>query len=293
MYAAYQESKGGLQQLSTPIELNWYPYVSSYYGYRLNPFSKQKQLHKGLDIAVPEGTAVYAGQSGIVATAGYHDEYGNYIVIEDEDGLISKYAHLSSVDVTAGQDVEMGEKIGETGSTGSSTGSHLHIEVFYGGEYYNPLFYFDVGTGTLYGEALGGSGSVVPPGTYDDATVQALMEEAARYIGMPYTFGGTPPESFDCSGYVCWVYSNSGAYDLPRTTAQGIYDQCRHISAGEARAGDLIFFTGTYNAGRPVTHVGIYCGNGVMAHCGSPIKYSNINTSYWQSHFYGWGRLLE
>ena len=76
-----------------------------------------------------------------------------------------------------------------------------------------------------------------------------------------------------------------------RTTAQGIYDQCTPVSAADAKAGDIIFFTGTYNAGRPVTHVGIYCGNGTMVHCGDPIQYTSINTSYWQSHFYGFGRL--
>lgn len=103
---------------------------------------------------------------------------------------------------------------------------------------------------------------MIPPESYDDATVQTLMREANRYLGMPYTFGGTAPASFDCSGFVCWVFSNSGVHNLPRTTAQGIYDQCTPVSAADAKAGDIIFFTGTYNAGRPVTHVGIYCGNG-------------------------------
>ena len=146
-----------------------------------------------------------------------------------------------------------------------------------------------------YGETPGGTGggtsNVIPPESYDDATVQTLMREANRYLGMPYTFGGTAPASFDCSGFVCWVFSNSGVHNLPRTTAQGIYDQCTPVSAADAKAGDIIFFTGTYNAGRPVTHVGIYCGNGTMVHCGDPIQYTSINTSYWQSHFYGFGRL--
>ena len=80
---------------------------------------------------------------------------------------------------------------------------------------------------------------------------------------------------------------------MPRTTAQGIYDQCTPIAASEAKAGDLIFFQGTYDTGddRDVTHVGIYCGNGVMLHCGDPIKYASINTAYWQSHFYSFGRV--
>ena len=148
---------------------------------------------------------------------------------------------------------------------------------------------------TSYGEAPGsgsGGGNAIPPDSYDDATVQALMEEAAKYLGYPYVWGGSSPStSFDCSGFVCWVFTNSGVHDLPRTTAQGIYDQCIPVSATDAKAGDIIFFTGTYNSPGPVSHVGIYCGNGVMIHCGDPIKYANINTSYWQSHFYSFGRL--
>ena len=298
LYSAYRESHGGLQQLASPLDLDWYSLVNSYYGYRYDLESKQRQLHRGLDIAAMAGATVYAGQDGIVTTAGYHDDYGNYVVIEDADGLVSKYAHLSSLSVSAGQAVEKGDQVGVTGGTGSSTGSHLHIELLYEGEYYNPLFYFDIGSGSLYGDAGGSSPSggnvqVQPSESYSDETIQRLMAEADRYMGMPYTFGGTPPYSFDCSAYVCWVYSNSGVYDLPRTTAQGIYDQCAQVSPDEAQAGDLIFFTGTYNAGRPVTHVGIYCGNGVMAHCGDPIQYTSIHTAYWQSHFYGYGRLIE
>lgn len=103
--------------------------------------------------------------------------------------------------------------------------------------------------------------------------------------------GSSPSTSFDCSGFVCWVFTNSGVHNLPRTTAQGIYDQCTPVSAADAKAGDIIFFTGTYNSPGPVSHVGIYCGNGVMIHCGDPIKYASINTPYWQSHFYSFGRL--
>ena len=121
---------------------------------------------------------------------------------------------------------------------------------------------------------------------------EGIYETGSQYIGLKYRSGGRAPNTgFDCSGFVCWVFTNSGVHNLPRTTAQGIYDQCTPVSAADAKAGDIIFFTGTYNAGRPVTHVGIYCGNGTMVHCGDPIQYTSINTSYWQSHFYGFGRL--
>ena len=294
IYAGYNETHGLIQQFYTPLDLYWYNYVSSYYGYRINPVTGAEQFHRGVDIAVPTGTTVYASMDGTVTTAAYDSSYGNYVVIEDGNGYCTKYAHLNSLSVSPGQTVKHGDVIGTTGNTGSSTGSHLHIECLYNGEYYNPLFYFEAGEGTLYGEAPGagsGGGNAIPPDSYDDATVQALMEEAAKYLGYPYVWGGSSPStSFDCSGFVCWVFTNSGVHNLPRTTAQGIYDQCTPVSAADAKAGDIIFFKGTYNTSG-VSHVGIYCGGGVMIHCGDPIKYSNINTSYWQSHFYSFGRL--
>jgi murein DD-endopeptidase MepM/ murein hydrolase activator NlpD len=295
IYALCNETHGLTQQFYKPLDLYWYNYVSSYYGYRINPTTGQEQLHRGVDIAVPTGTTVYAAMDGTVTTATYDSYYGNYVVIEDDKGYCTKYAHLDTLTVSAGQSITHGEVIGTTGNTGSSTGSHLHLECLYNGEYYNPLFYFEAGTETLYGEVASGSGSdgnIIPPDAYDDEQVQKLMEEAAKYLGYPYVWGGSSPStSFDCSGYVCWVFTNSGVHNLPRTTAQGIYDQCTKVSVSEAKAGDIIFFTGTYASAGPVSHVGIYCGNGMMIHCGDPIKYASINSSYWQSHFYSFGRL--
>jgi len=295
IYALYNETHGLTQQFYTPLNLYWYNYVSSYYGYRINPVTGAEQFHRGVDIAVQTGTEVLAAMDGTVTTAAYDSHYGNYIVIEDDKGYCTKYAHMDTLSVSAGQSVKHGDTIGTTGNTGSSTGSHLHIECLYNGEYYNPLFYFEAGEGTLYGENNvpgSGGGNTIPPDSYDDAAVQALMEEAAKYLGYPYVWGGSSPStSFDCSGFVCWVFTNSGVHNLPRTTAQGIYDQCTPVSPADAKAGDIIFFTGTYNSAGPVSHVGIYCGNGVMIHCGDPIKYASINTSYWQSHFYAFGRI--
>ena len=292
IFAMYRETNGLLQEFASPLNLYWYYYVSSYYGYRKNPVTGNEEFHRGVDIAVPTGTTVYAAHDGTVTAAAYDSHYGNYVAIEI-DGYTTKYAHMDTLSVGAGQTVEKGTIIGTTGNTGSSTGSHLHIECLYGGEYYNPLFYFDVGEGTLYGETPGGlPGNAIPPDAYDDASVQALMEEAAKYLGYPYVWGGSNPStSFDCSGFVCWVFTNSGVHNLPRTTAQGIYDQCTPVSASDAKAGDIIFFTGTYNSAGAVSHVGIYCGNGTMIHCGDPISYASINSSYWQSHFYSFGRL--
>lgn len=286
LYNLYQETKGARQEFYTPLDLDWQSYIKSYYGYRKNPVTEDRQMHRGVDISVPEGTNVYASQSGTVVTAAYDEDYGIYIVIKDSGGYMTKYAHLESRSVNAGDRVRHGQIIGKTGSTGSVTGSHLHIECLYNGEYFNPLFYFENGEGSLYDEDL--------PDIPESGDVEALLNEAKRYLGYPYVWGGSnPTTSFDCSGFVCWVLTHSGFADMPRTTAQGIYNKCAHIDPGDARPGDIIFFTGTYKSGNPVSHVGIYCGNGIMIHAGDPIKYSSINTPYWQSHFYGYGRIRK
>ncbi len=132
----------------------------------------------------------------------------------------------------------------------------------------------------------------IPGEAFDDETFAKLMEEATKYIGYPYVWGGSSPEtSFDCSGFVCWSYTKSGIYSLPRTTAQGIYNQCSSVARDELKPGDLVFFTGTYNSGSPVSHIGIYVGDNQMLHCGDPIGYANLGSSYWIKHFYGYGRL--
>ncbi len=132
----------------------------------------------------------------------------------------------------------------------------------------------------------------IPGEAFNDETFAKLMQEATKYIGFPYQWGGSTPEtSFDCSGFVCWVYTHSGVYNLPRTTAQQIYNQCTPVSKDEVKPGDLVFFTGTYQTSSPVTHIGIYVGDNQMLHCGDPIGYANLGNSYWVKHFYGFGRL--
>ena len=144
-----------------------------------------------------------------------------------------------------------------------------------------------------YGENLPLGNGFMAGAAMGNGSFEELMTEATRYIGYPYVWGGSSPvTSFDCSGYICWVYTQSGVHSLSRTTAQGIFNQCAVVPRDEARPGDLIFFTGTYAASTPVSHVGIYIGNGQMLHCGSPIGYANIQSAYWTKHFYAFGRLI-
>ena len=128
----------------------------------------------------------------------------------------------------------------------------------------------------------------VPEEYLDDETFAAILGEAEKYLGYPYVWGGSSPAtSFDCSGFVSWVINHSG-WDVGRLGAQGLYNICTPTSA--PRPGDLVFFEGTYDTSG-VSHCGIYVGDGMMIHAGDPISYANLNTSYWQSHFYAYGRL--
>ena len=150
--------------------------------------------------------------------------------------------------------------------------------------------------GEDYAAGTPGSGEYtdyeIPPEALSDERFAAMIEEAEKYLGYPYVWGGSSPStSFDCSGFVCWVINHSGAGSVGRTTAQGIFNHTTPIAPSEAKPGDIIFFTGTYDSGSAVSHVGIYVGNGMMIHCGNPISYASVNTPYWQSHFYAYGRL--
>ena len=131
-------------------------------------------------------------------------------------------------------------------------------------------------------------GYEIPPSAMEDETFAAVITEAEKYLGYPYVWGGgSPSTSFDCSGFVSWVLTNSGVCNTGRLGAQGLYNISTPVS--NPKPGDLVFFVGTYDT-PGVSHVGIYVGNSMMIHCGDPISYSNLNSSYWQAHFYAYAR---
>lgn len=134
----------------------------------------------------------------------------------------------------------------------------------------------------------------IPQETLDaDPTFARLMEEAEKYIGYPYVWGGSSPEtSFDCSGFVSYVFTNSGVYNTGRLGAKGLRSLCRNVPDDQVRPGDIVFFEGTMGDGvEGITHCGIYVGNNMMIHCGSPIGYANLTDSYWRQHFHSFGRV--
>ena len=133
----------------------------------------------------------------------------------------------------------------------------------------------------------------IPPEALEDEQFAAMIAEAEKYLGYPYVWGGSSPAtSFDCSGFVSWVINHSG-WDVGRLGAKALCNLCTPVSPANARPGDLVFFINTYDAPDPSapTHCGIYVGNNMMIHCGNPISYANLNSSYWQKHFYCYGRL--
>lgn len=294
------QTKGNRQYVKNVFGVNWLPYVTSTYGYRVHPISGEKNYHTGVDIGMAEGTDILAGHDGVVTLSGEAGGYGLCIVLEGEayDGhaLTTKYGHCSRLLVNEGQQVKAGDVIARVGNTGNSTGAHLHLEVLVDGQYLNPLYFADTGdtSASALPDGVTGSGDYfdydIPSEALGDEQFAAMIEEAEKYLGYPYVWGGASPStSFDCSGYVSWVVNHSG-WDFGRLTADGLLGVCTPVSRENAKPGDLVFFQGTYNTAG-ASHVGIYVGGGMMIHCGDPISYANINTNYWQSHFYTFGRL--
>lgn len=173
---------------------------------------------------------------------------------------------------------------------GRLTPEQTELYTAYNLTYGNRSYLFDI-TGIPVDNA-GSAGYEIPEEALSDEQFARMIREAEKYLGMAYVWGGASPEAgFDCSGFVSWVINNSGnGWDVGRQTAEGLRERCAAVSPSEARPGDLVFFQGTYNTSG-ASHVGIYVGNGMMIHAGNPVKYSNINTPYWQGHLLSYGRI--
>ena len=281
LYNLYVQSRGNRQFLGSPVSGYWYSYISSHYGYRTT--NGVTELHNGLDITPAAGTEILSVQDGTVSGVGSNSTYGNYIIIQNDKGYKTLYAHCASVSVSKGQAVSTGDVIGRAGSTGNVSTATLHIEFQYENEYYNPYFYL-----SCEGSALSGSAGTA---TGDAAT---LIQEAQKYLGTPYVWGGYSPSGFDCSGFVSYCLTNSGVRNTGHLTANGLLDICTKVSKDQLQPGDLVFFQGTYNTSG-ASHVGIYIGSGeygsgTFIHCGDPCKYGDLNSSYWTQHWLTGGR---
>lgn len=224
--------------------------VSSPFGNRMHPIYKELRFHKGIDVAAPTGTPVYAIADGTIQIAKYGTGYGNYIKVAHTNNTQALYAHLSQIAVTAGQEVKAGQVIGYVGSTGDSTGAHLHFEFHLDGKPIDPI--------SLVERTI---------------SIEALKKMREK-IGSPYAWGAYGPDTFDCSGLIYWAYRELGYRSMPRTTIEQ-YTAGVSVSRQDIKPGDLIYFKNDFNDA-PVNHVGIYVGkvNGVdqMLHAPEPGK---------------------
>ena len=180
------------------------------------------------------------------------------------------------------------DSVARSNMDGDQSGRYTLYNTTYG----NRNYLFDKATLPTYTGDEGGFGYEIPAEALTDESFAQMIAEAEKYLGFPYVWGGSSPStSFDCSGFVCWVINNCGnGWNVGRTTANGLRSHCAYVSPEEAKPGDLIFFQGTYNT-TGASHVGIYVGNGMMIHCGDPVQYTSVQTSYWQSHFLAYGRI--
>jgi len=280
------QTRGNRQYINNPLAFGWLPFVSSDYGWRIHPILGTKDRHMGVDISLPIGTDIFAGHDGVVSIAYHADGYGLFVTLTGANGLVSRYAHLDSVVVNEGQTVEMGELIAKSGNSGRSTGPHLHLEVIKNGRHLNPLFFAMTGDFNL-GPVYGIAGAPM-----SDEMFLLIWLEIQQHLGKPYVWGGSGPNVFDCSGFVSFVLNNAGiSVNVGRQTATGLYNLSTRVHPSEAKPGDLIFFHSTYSTPRPVSHVGIYIGNGQMAHAGRPVNITSIETPFWQRHFFAFGRI--
>ena len=282
-FGVLMQTQGARQLVGSPFSFNWLPHVTSHYGWRIHPIRGDRALHLGVDVGLPTGTEILSAQDGTVTFAGYSGGFGNIVIIDDGNGIVTKYAHCHTLLVRTGNTVAMGDVIATVGSTGDSTGPHLHFEVLINGAHRNPVF-FALTNPNLF-SLDGGAGAM----TAEQFAI--LYAEARRHLGVPYRYGANGPNAFDCSSYVAWVYRESGIYPLPRTTAQGIYNRSTPVPFGMQMPGDIVFFHSTYSTSDWITHIGVYLGGGRMIHAGSPVQYANINTPFWQRHLAGFGRL--
>ena len=317
----------GRQVVGNPFDFNWLPNITSHYGYRVHPISNTKEMHLGIDIGLPLGTPIFATHTGEITQVQFSNTgYGNMLRLRGEgsDGVVyyTLFAHLDEIHVTQGQEVEQGDLIATVGSTGDSTGPHLHLEVIRPAQtvtihgetinltamHLNPLFAVITWTDEQSNEAfrpVPGAGGIrnpnlpfipaIPPEAMSDERFVAILTEASRHLGARYVWGGAGPTTFDCSGFIHWVFTTAlSDWTHGRTTAQGYFDMSTPVSAENARPGDLVFFHSTFSSQRFITHIGIYVGNGQMIHTGgnpAGVEFVSLNTPFWQRHFHAFGRI--
>lgn len=258
---------------------------------------------------VPMGTKVIMnGVEYVVEDTGAFDRYGvQFDVFYGDHASASSHGHQSweayIADSNGSQEVEVTSTREvnrlDVALTNRSLDGVLRSRMdeyqrkryeLYNTTYGNRDYLFDVNSLPSFGD--GGFGYEIPAEALTDEKFARMIQEAEKYLGYPYVWGGSSPStSFDCSGFVSWVINNCGnGWNVGRQTAEGLRSYCAYVEPAQAKPGDLIFFQGTYQT-TGASHIGIYVGDNMMIHCGNPIQYANISSAYWQQHFMAFGRI--
>ena len=275
MYDMYQMTHGNRMFFGTPVPYNWHENILCHYGYYYDAVNMTVEDSDEMILSLPEGVQVMSVMDGTVKSVS-----ADKVVLVDEHDYEIILSGLKNISVSKNDTVESGQSIAKV-----SSGLKLSIRFKYRGTYYNPYFYMDTGTAVI-----------ASPGIASDKAA-ALINEAKKYLGTPYVWGGYSPSGFDCSGYVSYCLTHSGVKNTGHLTANGLLAQCRRISKDQLQPGDLVFFQGTYETSG-ASHVGIFIGSGqygsaTFIHCGDPCQYGNLNSSYWIEHWLTGGRILD
>lgn len=269
-YLTYQTNQGGRVCLESPVAADWRQSVTMPYGYRYDPEKDQVLPHSGMTFSVSPGTEILSMTDGTVLSVS-----DDTLAIKDHKSCSYILSGCASIQVKTGETVTAGQPVAAAGDT-------LRITLYQKNNSVpvNPWFYMK-----------SGSESPAEPDT-EKGTV--LIEEARKYLGTPYVWGGYSPGGFDCSGFVSYSMTHSGVLNTGHLTCDGLIGLCTRVPKDQLRPGDLVFFQGTYETAPP-SHTGIYIGSGTYGkntfiHCGDPCQYGNLASSYWVDHWYTGGR---
>ncbi|MFW3505583.1 peptidoglycan DD-metalloendopeptidase family protein [Aerococcus viridans] len=300
LYKQTVKLRGIVGSFESPIEnYDWGNQVIENWGLIWNEDKLKTEESNALTISVKEKESVRSQVTGTVTRIGIGWR-GQFVEVKGADTITVQYIGLENISVSRGQGVRKGDILGETDSEelsikmrDSDSNKELNPQIMMYTENAEARMYSALGkTESNYNQGNNGNNSELNSKyagkAYDDTAITSLFNVGKKYIGMPYVWGGYEPStSFDCSGFIYWVYQEAGLApdNWSRTTANEVYYQYTSpISESEAKPGDLVFFENTYSSNVRFTHIGIYAGDGVMLHAGDPITFASIKTDYWQQH---------
>lgn len=308
MWEQQMKMRGFVGTYPSPIkDFDWNNNIRESFGIVWDEEKEKRYSTDSLHLNTPIGSIVESQLIGTVTDIGKNSK-GAYVVIENKDTIAIEYSGLTAISVSKGDQLKTGDAFAKTTEDGlfikmSKNNELLNPQIMMWTDNPQPIQYATNRNSNVMNINLPSNielNTNMVSKAFDEPDIQAIFREANKYIGYPYVWGGSSPStSFDCSGFIVWVYNQSGVKKMERTTAQGIFSQyTAPISEEEARPGDLVFFENTYPSNSRYTHVGIYAGKdekgyNIMLHAGNPIGYASIDINYWQSHSPQYARIVR